>query len=80
MLWLLRMTANPASVSARTARSKTSRGRRPFSSGLAVSPETGRVSSIIRLEKGSRTLLSPNSPKSAMISAIGTRSSPRGAR
>ncbi|CAM5555247.1 hypothetical protein SMICM304S_06134 [Streptomyces microflavus] len=80
MLWLLRITANPASVSAPTARSKTSSGRMPFSWGLAISPDTGWVSPIISLEKGRRTLLSQSRRKSVMISAIGIRSRPSGAR
>lgn len=82
LVWLLRITARPASVRARTTASYTCSGVFPSSSGLAVtaSAVTGRVSWIISLEKGSRTLLIPISRKLATISVIGARSRPSGTR
>ncbi len=80
LVWLLRMTAKSAEVSAETTASNTPSGVRPRNCGLAATAASGTVvaSWIIALENGSRMLLMPNSWKSAMSWASGTRSRPRG--
>lgn len=79
-MWLFRMTANPAWLSASTTASYTWSGVLPRSCGLAVTAAsgTGVVRCTSSLEKGSRMVLTPNSRKSESSRAIGIRSRPRG--
>ena len=80
LVWLLRMTANPASDSAVTTASKTWSGVSPRSCGLAATAESGTaaVAWIIALENGNRTLLMPSSRKSDINRESGARSRPSG--
>lgn len=82
LVWLFRITANPAAVSCCTTTSYTSSGVLPARLGFAATAADGMgaVSWISSLENWRRMLFSPSSAKPEMMSANGARSSPSGIR